>query len=261
VILLRSTLFNLWFYGVTLVYAFFGMALLLVGKHTARRWAKQVGRFWAASVMAGLRPLVGITYVVTGREHLPASGPALIASMHQSAFDTMLWLVLTRDPAYVLKKELLRVPLFGMMCRLTGMIAVDRSAGASAIRELMRGADMAMGEGRPIVIFPEGTRMPPGQVGVLQPGIVALASRTKLPIIPVVTDSGFCWSRRAFRKLPGVINVDIRPPLPAGTPRSEILPLLDEIYRHGSAELAGRPVDKSVDSTFRALRPGGSDVL
>lgn len=254
-ILLRSALFNLWFYGVTLVYAFCGTALLLTGPRFARLWASRLARIWARSVLSGLRPLVGITYVVTGLEHLPQAGPALIASMHQSAFDTMLWLLLVRDPAYVLKKELLALPLFGMMCRLTGMIAVDRNAGASAIRELMRGADGAVAEGRPIVIFPEGTRMPPGQIGSLQPGVVALAGRTRLPIIPVVTDSGQRWSRRAFRKLPGIIHVAIQPHLPATLPRNAILARLDEIYRTGSIDLAcdDASVDNSVDPPVKLL--------
>lgn len=254
-ILLRSTLFNLWFYTITLVYASCGTILLLTGPRFARLWASRLARFWARTVLAGLRPLVGITYVVTGREHAPQTGPALIASMHQSAFDTMLWLLLVRDPAYVLKKELLALPLFGMMCRLTGMIAVDRDAGASAIRELIRGADGAVADGRPIVIFPEGTRMPPGQVGTLQPGVLALAGRTRLPIIPVVTDSGQCWSRRAFRKLPGVIHIAIQPALPSNLPRNAILAQLDEIYRTGSAALARNdaPVDNSVDSRVRPL--------
>jgi 1-acyl-sn-glycerol-3-phosphate acyltransferase len=261
VILLRSTLFNLWFYGVTLLYALGGTGLLLVGPRLARRGARRLARFWAQTVLAGLRPLVGVRYVVTGREHLPAGGPGLVASMHQSAFDTMLWMLLVDDPAYVLKKELLALPLFGMMCRLTRMIAVDRSAGASAIRELMRGADGAVAEGRTIVIFPEGTRMPPGQIGPLQPGVLALAGRTRLPIIPVVTDSGFCWSRRAFRKLPGTIHVAIQPALPADLPRSAILARLDEIYRQGAVELARFPVDNSVDSLPGALRSSRSDVL
>lgn len=254
-ILLRSTLFNLWFYAITLIYALCGTILLLTGPRFARRWANRVARFWARSVLAGLRPLVGITYVVTGRENAPQTGPALIASMHQSAFDTMLWLLLVRDPAYVLKKELLALPLFGMMCRLTGMIAVDRNAGSSAIRELMRRADDAVADGRPIVIFPEGTRMPPGQIGVLQPGVLALAGRTRLPIIPVVTDSGKCWSRRAFRKIPGVIRVAIQPALPANLPRNAILTRLEGVYRTGSIDLAREdpPVDNSVDSRVKLL--------
>ena len=97
------------------------------------------------------------------------------------------------------------------------MIAVDRSGGARAMRGLMRDAARAVAERRQIVIFPEGTRAEPGAVLPLQPGIAALAASTGLPVIPVVTDSGRCWGRRAFRKYPGVIHIVLLPPIPCGT--------------------------------------------
>ena len=153
-----------------------------------------------------------------------AKGPALIASMHQSAFDTMVWILLVPRACYVLKRELVAIPVFGPMCRLTGMIAVDRGAGAAAIRSLLKECDRAVAEDdRQMVIFPEGTRVPPGNIVELQPGVAAMASRTKLPVLPVVTDSGRCWGRRAFRKRPGVIHVRIGPPLPGGMARPALM--------------------------------------
>jgi 1-acyl-sn-glycerol-3-phosphate acyltransferase len=237
---LRSAVFNLWFYGVTAVLAVVS-SLVLLGPP---RWAQALARLWARSVLGALRPLCGITVSVTGREHLPPAGTMLVASQHQSAFDTLVWLLLVRNPAYVLKQELTRIPFFGGMCRGLNMIAVDRSAGANAIRTLLRGADAAIAAGRPIVIFPEGTRVAPGATLPLQPGIAALASRTGLPVIPVATDSGRCWGRRAFRKLPGVIHVAIQPPFPANLPRAELMDRLAALYA------APIPVDNSVGSAL-----------
>ncbi len=238
---LRSALFNLWFYAVTAVLATSG-AVVQAGPPA---WSHAIARAWARAVLAGLKALCGVTIVVSGREHLPATGAALIASQHQSTFDAVVWLLLVPSPAYVVKQELTRIPFYGGMIRTLGMIVVDRSAGAAAIRTLLRGADTAIAQGRQIVIFPEGTRAPPGAPLPLHPGIAAMATRTGLPVIPVVTDSGLCWGRRAFRKLPGVIHIAIQPPLPAGLPRAALLERLVALYAGGVDA-----VDKSVDSTI-----------
>jgi 1-acyl-sn-glycerol-3-phosphate acyltransferase len=237
---LRSAVFNAWFYGVTVVLALSSVPLRL----GPPSWSHALARLWARTVLAGLRPLCGITVSVSGREHLPQGGPALIASQHQSAFDTVVWLLLLPSPAYVLKAELARIPVYGALTRTLGMIAVDRSAGAAAVRALLRGADAALAEGRQIVIFPEGTRVTPGAKLPLHPGIAAMASRSGLPVIPVATDSGRVWGRRAFRKLPGVIHIAIQPPLPANLPRGELMDRLAALYDAGP-----QPVDNSVGST------------
>ncbi len=239
-IFLRSAAFNAWFFGVSLMITIPGTAIALVAPH--RMLA--LGRFWARAILFGLTHICGIEIRVTGLENVPAQGPALIASAHQSAFDTVVWLSLVPRACYVLKKELVRIPLFGWLIPRTRMIAVDRSAGAAAIRHLLREADRAVREERQIVIFPEGTRAPPGVRLPLQPGIAALATRTKLPVIPVATDSGRCWSRRAFHKYPGIIHVVIHKPLPAGLPRDTLMAILEtRIQDMGNDAL---PVDNSV---------------
>lgn len=251
-ILLRSSLFNLWFYGATVCFALLGAALRLLGRHAPADWPKWLVRRWSATVLSGLRPIVGIGYEVQGRENLP-DGPAVVASMHQSAFDTMVWLLLQNNPAYVLKRELTRIPIFGPVCTLAGMIAVDRGAGAAAIRALLRGGDRAVAQGRAIVIFPEGTRVTPGQRAPLHPGVAALAVRTGLPVVPVATDSGLCWGRRAFRKHPGTIRILIRPPLPPGLSRPEVMARLEAEFEQGAAAL-GTPWP-DVDNSVSTLSP------
>ncbi len=212
-ILLRSVLFNAWFFGVTTVLSVIGAA----GVTVAPGSALPIARLWARLVLGGLRRLCGISWQARGLEHLPPGGPLLLASRHQSAFDTMIWLLLLPRCTYVMKQELARIPLFGRMVRPAGQIVVDRSGAATALRALVRDASAAAQTGRQIVIFPEGTRAAPGRPLPLQPGIAAIAMRTGLPVIPVVTDSGRLWGRRAFRKRPGVIHVTVLPPLPAPT--------------------------------------------
>lgn len=222
-ILLRSALFNLYFYLLTACLTLPATVVRLV----APERVLSVGMLWARLVIAGVRIICGISFEVTGLEYLPR-GPALIASAHQSAFDTVVWLTLLPRCCYVLKQELTRIPLFGPLLSAARMIAVDRRAGASALRQMLRSAEDAVRDNRQIVIFPEGTRSEPGVIGALQPGVAALAARTGLPVIPVATDSGLFWSRRAFIKRPGVIRIILGAPIPAATPREALMQILRE---------------------------------
>lgn len=234
--LLRSALFNLLFAALTVVLGLWGLALRLVTPRRALAGrAMRLARLWIRLTLAMAERICGISVVVTGREHLPADGgAALIASQHQSAFDTLVWFTIAARPAYVMKRELVRIPLVGPLLVATGQIAVDRSAGAAALRSLLRGAERAVAERRQIVIFPEGTRVEPGQHVSLHPGVAAIAAKTHLPVIPVATDSGRRWGRRAFRKQPGPIHVRILPPLPAELPRAELLPRLQSAWDAGA---------------------------
>jgi 1-acyl-sn-glycerol-3-phosphate acyltransferase len=234
--LIRSTLFNLFFFGMT-----FAITVLVATpvRCVAPDRALDVARLWARIMVWALRVICGIRVHVSGQEHV-ASGAALIASRHQSAFDTFVWLTLVPRCCYVLKRELLRIPLFGPLLPLAGMIAVNRTGGATALRGLVREGLRAAREQRQIVIFPEGTRAERGHMLPLQPGVAALAARTHLPVIPVTTDSGRCWGRWAFHKRPGVIHIRVFEPIPADTGRDELMARL-------AAELGRDPVENSVD--------------
>jgi 1-acyl-sn-glycerol-3-phosphate acyltransferase len=235
---LRSVLFNLAFFGATLILTLYGTVIRFVAPHRVLRLAM----LWARLIVASARVICGIRLEVSGE--LPC-GAALVASRHESAFDTLVWLTLVPDACYVLKHELLRIPLFGPLIRKATMIAIDRNGGAAALRGLLRDGQRAAQEGRQIIIFPEGTRADPGVVLPLQPGVAALAARTGLPVIPVVTDSGRRWSRRAFRKLPGVVHITLLPPIAADTPRGKLLSALETAFRT-DPETAARLVDNSV---------------
>jgi 1-acyl-sn-glycerol-3-phosphate acyltransferase len=178
-------------------------------------------------------------------------GAALIASVHQSAFDTAIWMLLPR-PAYVLKKELLKVPLFGALMRPSGMIVVDRRAGARAIRDLMRDGKRARDDGRQVIIFPEGTRAQPGATHVIQPGVAALAAAMDVPVIPVATNSGEHWGRKSFFKVPGVIQIVVGHPLPANLPRAELVQAIETAWRELEEKLI-EPVDNPVGDVVAAF--------
>ncbi len=237
--LLRSGLFSLWFLGVSIIMVLTGIFL----KPTRLpAWGIQ----WSRLILSGMW-IAGMRVEITGQENLPRSGPMLIASMHQSAFDTLIWLQLLPYARYIVKAELMRIPLFGILAARSGQIGVNRSGGAATMRGLLRDGGAALDEGSQVVIFPEGTRVPAGETVELQPGIAALAMRSRQGVLPVLTDSGLCWGRGAFSKRPGVIRVVILPALPVGLPRPQLMARLTELYaKEASAQRARVAVDNFV---------------
>ena len=245
-VLLRSALFNVFFFGMTFILTWPATLIRFV----APGHLMIMVRLWARLAAGGARVICGIRWQVMGLEKIP-SGAALIASAHQSAFDTFIWFLLVPQCRYVLKEELTRIPLFGGLITTTGQIPVDRSAGAAALRGLLRQGAEALQAGGQVVIFPEGTRREPGTIGPLQPGVAALAARAKLPVIPVATDSGLCWSRKAFVKRPGTITIAVGDPIPVSLPRDALMERLHAQFGVLHHEKLGveRSVDKSVQQT------------
>lgn len=250
-ILVRSALFNAWFFGATAVLGFIGVFVRWFAPDRALAFAQ----LWARTVLAGARALCGIQVAVSGMERLPP-GPALIASQHQSAFDTLIWVVLLPKASYVFKAELARIPLFGSMLVASGQIPLDRGVSLATMRNLLRAAERAKAEGRQIVIFPEGTRVPAGSDREIRGGFSLIAARTGLPVFPVATDSGLLWGRRSFRKRPGCIHVHIGEPIPPDLPHTELVATLKQRWRE--AGLTPKPVDKPVEESPR--RPPGNDA-
>lgn len=229
---LRSAIFNLLFMTSTALGAIIAMALLPFHPRAIRRFI----RLWARAMLGLLRLVCGIRVSVTGLQHI-APGAGIIASKHQSAFDTFAWLALLPEPSYVLKRELLDLPFWGRAARHSGAVAVDRGGGATALRAMLRDAKRVLDEGRPLVIFPEGTRSGPGERIAYQPGVAALVMGSGVPCYPVATDSGRHWGRRAFRKTPGVISIAILPPLPAGLSRKALMETLEDQIETETARL------------------------
>ena len=221
--LLFAAFFYLASIGIALT---FGLWVILLFPSKALSFS----RAWSLTMVALSERIVGLRLEVTGLQHVPKTGPALIASQHRSAFDTMIWFRYVDRPAYVMKTELFRIPIFGAIARLAGMIGVDRSGGGNAMRAMLAAARAAAKDGRQVIIFPEGTRVRPGQHVPIQPGIVALAAATGLPVIPVATNTGTVWGRGLFAKQGGVVQLAVGAPIPAGLRREELLGRIEDAW-------------------------------
>lgn len=219
--MLRSILFVAVFYINTAVFLLLGSPLLLA----PRSWAMAGLRAHAHASAFWLWLIVGTRMEVRGLENLP-DGPALIASKHQSAWDTFALIPLFRDPAMIMKAELGNIPFYGWFSRKFEHILVRRDKAAVALRQMIREARDRADRNRDIVIFPEGTRQSPGSPPAYKPGIVALYEGLGRPCVPVALNSGHFWPRGTLRKAPGTIVVEILEPIPAGLPRAEFRKLL-----------------------------------
>jgi 1-acyl-sn-glycerol-3-phosphate acyltransferase len=184
---------------------------------------------WARISIAALRLFCGIDVRIEGREYLP-KGSAVIAAQHQSTLDILIWLTLLERPAFVFKRELRKIPIFGALLAPTGMIPVDRGGAGQALRRMVADCGTSLASGHQVVIFPEGTRVAPGKRVRLRPGIAALAMATTAPVIPAATDSGLRWGPRAFGKTPGTVSVKLSPPLEPGLSQEEILTHLATLF-------------------------------
>jgi len=246
---LRALLFNIAFFGVTALLGVAALPLLLA----PRRVVMAFGRFWARCVLALAKAIVGLDGEIRGIEHLP-SGACLIAMKHQSAWDTLILPVVLGDPACIVKRELLLLPFYGWYAARAGSIAIDRTAGAGALRRMIAAARPIAAQGRPIVIFPEGTRVAPGDRLPYQPGVAALYQALALPLVPAAVNSGLFWGRRSFIKRPGRITLEFLEPIPPGWPRRQVMAELEQrIDSNGAREMLGR-------SHLRRLRAASLDL-
>ena len=220
---LRSALFNVVFWLWIAILGLTGLPIACI----YRPFSHTVARIWGIGTLWLLRVLCGITYEVRGQEYIP-HGAALVASKHQSAWDTVIFWVLLNRPAYVLKRALIFFPVFGWYLILLENIYIDRKSGASAMKRMLRESTLRVNEGRPIVIFPEGTRTAPGASAIYHPGVAALYQNLKLPVVPVALNSGLFWPKNAFIKKPGKIIVEFLPPIAPGMRGRDFLATLQE---------------------------------
>ena len=230
---IRSALFVTWMYGLMAVMGLVCSPALL----GPRSWSKACFRAYLALVFGGLKVLCGIDYEVRGLEHKPAGG-ALVASKHQSMFETLAFWKILGDPAIILKKELTYLPFFGWYAMKLKNIKVDRAAAAKALRDMLKQARQRAQQGRQVVIFPQGTRLNPGEAESYKPGVAGLYAAMKAPCTPVALNSGLYWPAHGFVRRPGRIIIEFLPAIEPGLPRDEFMARLEQRIETASDALA-----------------------
>lgn len=219
---LRSLAFNIYFYTVTFAMTVICLPLLALPS----KYALAATKLWSIWMIAGMKVLAGTDLEVRGKDNIP-NGPAIIASKHQSVWDTFAFFKFVRYPAIVLKYELAYLPLYGWFAKKMGMVFVNRDAQAKALRQMIAVAKRRLARNRPILIFPEGTRAKPGTKRGYKPGVAALYNGLQVPCVPVALNSGLCWPRRTFRRFPGKITIEFLPAIEPGLKKREFLERLE----------------------------------
>lgn len=211
-IVIRSILFNLAFY-VNLIVRMIVLSPTYFLSERHKAWAVPKG--WARSNHRLLEKIVGTTFEIEGLEYLP-KGPCIIAPKHQSFWDAYALLPWIEDALYILKRELTWIPLFGQYITKMRMIPVDRGARGKVMAEVLERTRAEMAQGRQLIIYPEGTRRPPGAEPAYRYGIARLYRDLQMPVVPIVMHPGLFWPRRKFMRYPGHFKVRVLPPIAPG---------------------------------------------
>lgn len=234
---LRSALFILALWAWTLLLGI----LFLPALAGPRGPAVAAARFWLGGVFVFLRLLCGLGYEVRGA--VPR-GAALVASKHQSTFETFAFRLILDDPAVILKRELLRIPIFGWYLAKSGVIAIDRAAGTKALKSMVKGAEAAAAAGRQVLIFPEGHRMAVGEAPDYHTGVAMLYGALGLPCVPVAINSGLYWGRGGLAKRPGTVVVEFLDPIAPGLDRKAFMAELQARIETATARLVAEARDR-----------------
>ncbi|MDY8108513.1 lysophospholipid acyltransferase family protein [Fulvimarina sp. 2208YS6-2-32] len=262
-LMLRSIAFQVLFYVNFAIWLSFALVLTSL---LSEKMNWRIVNGWCRMSLWLLRHVAGTRSVVTGLEHVPTR-PSIIASKHQSFWDIIALVPHLDRPTFILKQELMRIPVFGRYARKLGMIPIDRAKRGGAIASMLENATIAAGQGRQIVIFPEGTRCRPGAAPDYRQGIYRLYETLAMPVVPVALNSGLYWPRKDVRRWPGTIRADFLEPIPAGLSRVDFFPhlrgsiekrsdeLLAEAYRTDGME----PLEEAGREKLREIlgRPAG----
>ena len=236
----RSLLFAIAFYSVTAIMATLYLPMMVL----PRRVFLRLCLVWVRIMVGLIQEILGIQYELRGLENRP-NGAAIYASKHQSAWDVLIFNLLINDCAYVLKRELYLIPLWGWYVWRVGSVGIDRSGGARALKSMVEQTKALITEGRSIIVFPQGTRTPIGERLPYLPGTAALYLGTNFPVVPVALNSGLFWPRRTFRKSPGLITVEFLPPITSGLNRREFLNLLETQIETATTRLEQEALKRS----------------
>jgi 1-acyl-sn-glycerol-3-phosphate acyltransferase len=231
-VIVRSVIFNVLFYLTLVIYLAAALPTVLL----PRRYLFAVARAWARTNLWLLRVVCGIKAEFRGLERIPRGG-AIIASKHQSVWETFALVPYVDDFTFILKRELMWIPLFGWYLRKAQMIPVNRGARGPALAAMTERAKAEVQRGRQIIIFPEGTRRPPGAEPQYKFGVAHLYAETGAPCVPVALNSGLFWPRRSLRRFPGTVVVQICDPIAPGLDKPVFIAQLQEAIETASAKL------------------------
>lgn len=256
---IRTALFYALFIGQTAIVAIVLGTIALISGRTRLSWALAV--YWCSSSLQLLRWMTGVKTRVTGAENIPEGG-CIIAAKHQSDWDVFAMFPYTGRPAYIVKKELMRIPFFGWAARSLDCIEVDRKKGAEAIPSMMRQAHEAIARGCRIVIFPEGTRRAALAAPDYRQGIARLYLELNVPVVPVALNSGLYWGRNSPVIWPGTAEAKFLPAIEPGLSPTDFMDRLKKAIESESNALAlkaeaqglARPIDPDLRSKFDDLK-------
>jgi 1-acyl-sn-glycerol-3-phosphate acyltransferase len=245
-IFLRSFVFNILFYVFFLLWSLVALPTFVL----PRAAMLKVASWWARTNILLMRAICGIKVEFRGVEKIP-KGPLIVASKHQSMWETFALMPFFDAPLFIYKRELAWIPFFGWYLMKSKMIGVDRSGGLRSLMEMARRAPKEIRSGRQLIIFPEGTRTPVGAPPNYMTGVGQIYANSAVPCLPVALNSGLFWPRRTFMRYPGTLVVEFLDPLPPGLPRKEFLARimesiedatnrLVEVARGEQAQLFGR---------------------
>ena len=231
-ILLRSLAFNALFYLNTLLYLIIALPTFFMPYHAIIAVAKS----WARTNLVLLRAVAGIDYEFRGLEKLPR-GPIIIASKHQSAWETFALLPLVESPVFILKRELQWIPVFGWLTIKGRMVPVDRGGGSQALAAMIERARVELADNRQLIIFPEGTRRAAGAEPRYKLGVAHLYAAEGVPCVPIALNSGLFWPRRSLRRFPGTVVAEILDPIAPGLDKDAFFTRLQNDIETATARL------------------------
>ena len=221
---------------------YFALSILVVGSIGAiavlfdRKYALNVVNIWSRAELWGLKYIQGITIEVRGIENL-RDGKVMVAGKHLSTLDTVAPFTMMNTPAFVFKKELFKVPIFGWYLKVSGMIAIDRDGGMAALKGMVAESKVRIEENRPILIFPEGTRQQIGAEPDYKPGVAAIYGMLGVPCVPLALNTGCYWKNKGMVKRPGKVVFEFLEPIEPGLKRQEFMEKLQTAIESGTAKL------------------------
>ena len=228
----RSLLFNVLFYVNITVRMTLALPTILL----PRSFLLGVLRRYSRSSLWLLRVVCGVTVEWRGREKIP-EGACIVACKHQSFWETFALFEVLRDPTYVLKRELMRLPLFGWLARKARMIPINRGSRVASLQQMTAATRREIADARQIVIFPEGTRQAPGAAPRYMSGVAFLYSEIGLPCVPIALNSGLYWPRRSLLRFPGTVLVEVLDPIPPGLDKRAFLARLQSVIEEATNRL------------------------